>query len=328
MTVARKTMLIHVAVDLGLMALAVQIYKFTSWRGAQLLGLPYAPAELIVGMCCVMFLYGFFAPVKTVLAGIMKSVTIYALTHDCDSISEAIRGVLNNFKSTLAIPTFLLLVKSVTEKLADSEIASALGLVNNKEEEKEPSNVVEQFLSLAKDNKLLKMLGSFTTMMIDWVDECILGYCYMQERESIGKAAVTAISIYVKNFDKLSKKAFTVVAIKVCTIALFRVIAIIVALKTVRSISSAMIFYIAVWALEFTINDAVIDNLMMNSLVTEFSRYATDETTVAAEREAVIKELDESSGVEDSNADNTGGLDDILSLLKANIKEIDKLLEV
>lgn len=121
------------------------------------------------------------------------------------------------------------------------------------------------------NNTLVKGGKFILTKCFDYLDECVLSYCYMHPDVSLGEAAENAVVIFLENSATLLIKTTTI-----CLASSFLkiIIAIVETLLLFRIIPFSLInlifIYLIVHVTGFVIADSLVEPMMLEGVVKEF----------------------------------------------------------
>lgn len=131
-------------------------------------------------------------------------------------------------------------------------------------------NSVELFSEL-NNHSLIKGGKFILTKCFDYMDECVLSYCYTHPDVSLGEAAENAVVIFLENSATLLIKTTTVCLTSVFLKFLIAVIELIVLLKTIPFTFINLIFiYLIIHVSGFVIADSLVEPMMLEGVVKEF----------------------------------------------------------
>jgi hypothetical protein len=206
---------------------------------------------------------------KNSLAYVLKNASIYAQSTECNSILGAIAGMTKQFKSTISVPVFNKLIRDAIKTIQEKTSSSSGG------EEGEVSGL-PQFMQELTETKLFKSSKFIVEKAYDYVDECILGYCYsnVSEEKSIMRCAVEAFAIFFTHSLQICGKVLAVISIQfLCRIA-YWIIYVAIAIKTFKfTIMNVILCYVIGKSIEFILNDAIFEPALMHSVIEQFKKY-------------------------------------------------------
>ena len=124
------------------------------------------------------------------------------------------------------------------------------------------------------DNNMFIKSGKYVVKKcFDYMDECVLAYCYNNEDVALGKAAEKAIVIFLENTGKFLIKTTTV---SLTTIFIKIIISIFEFLILIRIIPLSFINFIYIYLIihvtGFIVADSLVEPLMLQSIIKEFCK--------------------------------------------------------
>lgn len=275
--------LIHVVIDVCFMG-----FLCAGFYAGMAFGMQFMPVDVwftrtLVGVIGLTISIALFNWLKVTILFFMKSCSIYAVCFpDCDSMHAALKGVLSRFDRVVEINIFNKLLRSalgeltdiITDLVSDSEDSQISFLVG----------IVEE----SKLGVLVKIGRRYATKTFDFVDECILGYCYQNPQLGLVEAAKQGVTIFLENSVKIVGKLFTISMLETVLRVLFYV-AVILALLIFRrfNIMSLVVFYVIARGIAFIIEDAVLEPLLMSAVIKEFNTFTYVENS---EMESVLRD--------------------------------------
>lgn len=107
----------------------------------------------------------------------------------------------------------------------------------------------------------------------DYVDECILAYCYVHSEESLGKAAEKAVVIFLENTGSFLIKTTTVYLTTFFIKFLVALLEFVILIRVFPLTFLNIIFiYLVIHVTGFVLADSIIEPLMLNKIIKEFCK--------------------------------------------------------
>lgn len=105
----------------------------------------------------------------------------------------------------------------------------------------------------------------------DYLDECVLSYCYTHPNDSLGSAAENAVVIFLENSATLLIKTTTVCLTSAFIKAVIAIVETLLLLKVLPfSFINLITIYLIVHVSGFVIADSLVEPLMLDNIVKEF----------------------------------------------------------
>lgn len=214
-----------------------------------------------------------------------KAAQLYSVANPSAGILTCFfkAGVL--FKYTASIPVFNSIIRnSINDisELAKSKITQQSSSDNNEMVEEtavDPSqettndlnNTFTSVLHNVMDTPLFKLPKYVFKVFIDYIDECVLAYCYEYPKKGLIKGTGEAIFILFKNCYKLIPAILTTSILQILIrIAIF-VIVLLYYFKCVPiNIMTTISTFIIYKCISFVIEDSIIEPLLMRNIVKVF----------------------------------------------------------
>ncbi len=219
--------------------------------------------NIIRGLILLAGFYFILDVIKRYLNAFIKSAQIFYTANSKEdfSILECFIGATLRFKHTLAIPLFNKIVRNCAD-----EIVEGIKKIDN-----EPDGKVDEFLENLKDTKVVKASKWMLKKYTDYIDECVLVYCYVHPEKSMLRSTLEAISIFLKNGFKIIEQMAVVIILQVLLrIALTAVIIIALVSMANLTVTKILIGFIVIKIAEFIIQDALIEPLLMQKILNVF----------------------------------------------------------
>lgn len=237
----------------------------------------------ILGVAVFSYLYGVL---KNSVLFVFKNSIIYTYADpNCSSVFEACKGCLRNYKSMFSVPILNKLIRTII-----NQIASAVA-------EQSSDNILYKYVDGLNDNFVFKCGKKMLAKTFDYFDECVLAYSYKHPENSLSESSLRAIVIFIKRLPALLAKATAISAFCLFSDILLWIIGYLIAFKLFGvSISVIVLTYILLCAIRFVLDDAILHQLLMGSLIKTFIEFEFSE----AEDNQLLEELKENiSGVND-----------------------------
>lgn len=211
----------------------------------------------VLGVALVAVLY---TVLKDTAFFVLKNATIYSVCHEeCTTVWEAFAGCIRNFKSMLAIPVFNKLVRKIVKEV--QQIA----------EGKCEGSALSTYCEALNGNQLFRLGKRMVVKTFDLFDECILAYCYSHVETGLAESAVRATAIFLKNLPKLVVKATSISLLLTITDVFVFVLCFLGMLKWYGfHVLSLVGMYVVFCAIRFVLDDAVLQPMLMVSLIKTF----------------------------------------------------------
>lgn len=231
--------------------------------------------NMLRGLILLLCFYFLLDLIKRYMNSFTKSAQIFyvANTKADYSIVECFIGATIRFKSTLAIPIFNKLIRDCIDKIM-------LTAKNTLPSAEETETKIDDFFTELTNSKIGKASRRFLKLYTDYVDECVLVYCYMHPEKSLFKASVEAISIFIKNAVKIIEKMAVVIIVQVLIKLGIGGAIILMLVKTSSLTLKKMLFgFIIIKMFEFIIQDAILEPVMMQKILDTFVQLEPDQQT-------------------------------------------------
>lgn len=266
-------------------ALGVIIYKLYLWgvkTGVMLFKVDFWFTRLTFGIIGVGIALALFAWAKNVLFYVFKCCDIYLATDEkVSSVASLFSGVVSRFGSVIAVPIFNHVIRS-----SISELSVAVKNVCKDVSGADTLNEFLQELDGTLVSRLAKCGKAIAVQTFSYADECVLSYCFANKDKNMGEAAIKAMAVFVKNLNVLLPKMFTVSMMTMCLRVLFYFIGFIIAFAAFGGITITTVVtqYVILKAISFTAEDAIIEPIVLRSIVEEFNE-CDDESDDAVREE-------------------------------------------
>ena len=232
--------------------------------------------NFVRGLLLLLCFYFIIEIIKRYLNSFIKAAQIfYSANKEQDyTIIGSFIGATLRFKSTISIPIFNKIIRSCLGEISD--ILNKYS--HNKDDEATENNSLEELFQNLKDSKLAKGGRWVITLYMDYVDECILVYCYQHPEKSLLRASIEAIGIFLKHGFEIIEKMSVIIIMQVLIKLLIGVF-VIISIFTYKNITIKILLFgfIIIKLFEFIIQDAIIEPMMMQRILNTFLKYSNDE---------------------------------------------------
>ena len=279
-------------------AVCIAMYYGYLYAVKDQMDLLYAPFGFIsilrglvgVGAAIVMF-DGF----RKIIIYYLKAAQIYCLSQENEiGLIGSIFGSIGRFKYTLVVPLFNRLVrktfKEVFAYVKDNTDGTPAGVgAKNETEQDLADEVVDavagtdavdtlqgipQLISAIKSTPLAKLSGQMVDIYMNYLDECVLAYCYRNPKESMAKSAVSAIGIAVCHSPKIITKIVVSSVLNIIARIIFWIVCIAIIYKTRDfRIATLLSDFIIVKGAQFILEDCILEPLLMGGVVKVFCTF-------------------------------------------------------
>lgn len=294
--------------------------------------------RIVRGLVLLICFYVILNFIKRILNSFIKCAQIFyvANVERNFSIIESFIGATLKFKATIAIPIFNNVIRSCVKDLCD--IARRTTNTSEGVEGAEPSaqqemGSINSLISNLGNSKLGKASKWVFQLYMDYIDECVLLYCYKHQEKSVLRASLEAITVFLSNCIKIIEKMSVIIIMQVI-IRIFLVGIGILLFFTVPAVTlrKTLIGFIIFKMLEFFIQDAIIEPLMMNRILETFGTFSYENDNALnkiLDKFPVlnkIKKLQHSSEPDDLDItdDNTCKSEETAEESTVNVEETDK----
>lgn len=197
--------------------------------------------------------------VKGIFFYLLKSVTLYAIVHPCDTVIDSFKGVMKCYKSTALIPAANKIIRQALELLEDSVSNTNL------------NGTLHHVLQVLEDKKLFRLGKSLLAAALDYLDECILAYCYKNNDLDMLQNSCKAIKLYMVHAPKMLLTTLSLVSVRFL-INLFSFILFIIYIVQTQTyyVFSIIQIYIFYKCILFVFHDAFFEPLFLNKMVSTF----------------------------------------------------------
>lgn len=236
--------------------------------GTQITGLYFWFMKMLlgfVGLAAVLFVIRWL---RSSILFLVKNCGIYAQCRDdCHTVMGALTGITTQFKSTISIPVFNKIVRE------------ALGTVKESVLNRSADNPVVGVLEDLANTKIGKVSTAVAEKAFDYVDECILGYCYCHasKEKGIVRCSLEAFTLFVVNSVPIFGKVITVITIEGVLLAFYWVFFVLWAFRTFHfSVMNVMLCYVLGKVISFILVDAIFEPMLMYNIIDSFKKRAWD----------------------------------------------------
>lgn len=229
--------------------------------GTQLAGLYFVSLRVLLGIAGTGLSIRCYSWLRRFASALIKSGSIYAQCNDdCDSVSGAFSGVISCLGSTVKVFAFNKLIREALSEIIENITADG--------------SQVPAFIASFRETKFGSLSEKIAVKAFDYIDECILGYCYRKQNKEKGVArcALEAFVLFVSNSAGIAGQVVTTVALEFICKAAFWVVFVLACLKTFKfSILNALMCFAFGKGISFVLDDAVFEPLLMHNIIAVFS---------------------------------------------------------
>ena len=220
----------------------------------------------IVGVGGVIFVMNF---IKTPTLFFIKNASIYADSTGETSVLKAIAGSTKNFASSISVPVFNKLIREALNTLKKPVL------------EKAEDSPLKEVIDVLSKSKLAMISSKIIDKAFDYVDECILGYCYTHasEEKSLPKCALEAFVLFTVNSVSVFKKVLSVLSIQFLIRIVYWIVFVLWCVQSIKfSLMNLLMCYIIGKLILFVIDDAIFEPMLMNSIVRQFAKFSYEDS--------------------------------------------------
>lgn len=283
------------AVDIVIVLILWKWYKFTIGIGESITGMPYSFLDPLYGGVGVMFAFLVGSWIKPFTVWMIKSAMIYTIVHPEASFVATIQGVMAHGASTVSVP--------IANKIVRSSINALFASTDNVFSLESHFPLLEKL----KNSNFMKVTAWVYNSVAEFVDECVLAYCYASEAGEFGKNAVKGIACFVKVAPKMIATIISFSAVR--GIVDFGVIVI-----TIRIATSSLglgwtdwlTVYVLAWCCVWIVNDSIVNNVLLSLIVTQYMDKLESDLGIVFSEDAEFSNDASDSGVTDSTSDSDG----------------------
>lgn len=219
----------------------------------------------ILGIAVCSWLY---SVLKNSVLFLFKNAIIYTYADsECSSVLQACKGCLRSYKSMFAVPVFNKIIRGIIHKLA--------GMLEKSTSE----SALSKYLETLNDLFVFKCGKKMIIKTFDYFDECILAYCYKHPDVSLCDGSIQAFAIFIRNLPKLLGIASSISILSLICNVLLWVCGYLLSFKFFGvSAFVVIVTYVVLCSIRFVLEDAVLRQVLMGSLISTFLQYDFDET--------------------------------------------------
>ena len=237
---------------------------------------------------------------RGVLLYVLKCALIYNQCYPEEiGIISIFAGASSRFGSLLTIPVFNKCIRDMTHEIVDilQDSASAPA---------ELQEILKNF-----DGTMISTLAKFSKKlalrMFDYVDECILAYCFLHKDVKMTECALDATAAFCKSAGKLMKQVFTLTITEAVLRFFFYLFAVLFLLKFgTLSVLNVIYYYVAVKGASYVFESAILENFFMTGVINVFC------TETGVGKYARAKERTENEEIDDETGDDANILDGLV----------------
>lgn len=238
----------------------LKCYLFGSTLSLQLIGIDGWIFQLFFGISTALLCNAFLHLAKNTLFCYLKHLQVASL---CFPEKNPNTVIFSRFKTFVTIVTLNRIVRLVSGELIEAFKGGRTFNVG--------------FLQEMNNNFFIRNGKLVLTKCFDYMDECVLAYCYLHPEKKIGEAAETAIVIFLEKTGSFLVKTITItlttVAVKV-VIAIFEFCFLVKVIP--MTFMNLILVYLVVHVSGFVVNDSIVEPLLLNSFIKEFTELELD----------------------------------------------------
>jgi hypothetical protein len=237
-----------------------------------------------------------FTAFKKFVCSYIKAAQIYSIGTD-SGVIESFGGCVASLKYTVSIPVLNSIIHSTVNDLfkgvfdkapsvsanasevsdTSSEGLNAEDVVVEPEATPAPSSISDRlqiFIDNVNSNPLVKMFKGIVKIYVDYIDECVLAYCYKHKELGVFKGCVGGLKSAIVHSGKLLEQVAIVVFVNVIIKIAVVVLYVWVVIKFIRfSFIELVVSFIGYKCVEFMIADSICEPLIMSSILKKFISY-------------------------------------------------------
>lgn len=234
--------------------------------GTAITGLYFWFMKVLLGIIGITAVLAVLRWLRGTVLFVIKNCSIYAQCRDdCHTVMGAFHGIASHFKATISIPVFNKLIRD------------SLGEIKHFVLERSEGSSAAEVLSTIMDSKIATVSARVVEKAFDYVDECILGYCYanVSEEKGIVRCSLEAFTLFVVNSVPIFGKVVTVVTIETVLRVGYWVAFLAWAIKTFQfSVMNLIMLYVLGKVISFILTDAIFEPLLMHEIIASFKKRA------------------------------------------------------
>lgn len=219
--------------------------------------------NIIRGLVLLAGFYFTLEVIKRYLNAFIKSAQIFytANAKQDFSILECFIGATLRFKHTLAIPIFNKVIRGCAGEIVESI----------QKLDKDSDGPVDELFDNLKNTKVGKASKWMLKKYTDYIDECVLVYCYVHPEKSMLRSTLESVGIFIRSGFKIIEQMAVVIILQVLLrIALVAGVVIAIASMHNITVTKILIGFIVIKIVEFIMQDAIIEPLLMQKILNVF----------------------------------------------------------
>lgn len=264
-----KKPLLEVIGDVALTIIFYKWYVHATKNDYDILASDMWFINVIRGLLLLACFYLIVDLVRNYVNSFIKAAQIFYTANQKEdfTIVESFVGATIRFKFTLAIPLFNKIIRSCAKEIVEEFQKSP----NNDDSETEDGKASQNTLERLQGTKIGKVTKWMLKRYSDYVDECVLAYCYAHPEKSLFKSALEATGIFVINGFKIMQQMSVVIILQILVRIALAVIMILYVLKMpVITMTKLLWGFIIMKMLEFLIEDAILEPMMLQKILNVF----------------------------------------------------------
>lgn len=278
--------------------------------GTQIMGLYFWHVKFLLGIVGAGFTVRLTGWVKSTLLFIIKNGSIYAeCREDCNTVMGAFSGVMSNFKDTVSITVFNRLIREGLKDIKDMVLES---------KGKEEKGALDSIFENIGNSRIVKVSERIIVKAFDYVDECILGYCFAHEEDnqSIIKNALEAFLIFIKHSPEIFGKVITIISIEIVFRVIYWAVLVMYCTSTFyfgfedlgATALNLVLCYCVGKLISFILEDAVFEPSLMHGIISTFIKYDYDGDDSAVDE--LIAKIPALGTLNNYSKNSSGGIND------------------
>ena len=268
-----KLIVIYAIIDVTIMALLVIGYRLGVQVGQNYLFINNSFTQIYAGVLGVTIVLAFTKFLRSTIFLFFKSISLFMIAHsECTNMHEAIKCIFKKFDKTLEILVFVKLISECIEELKE--------LVMDYISSTEKCNAIAGLMSELENTNIgffTKVGSKYLAKSLQYIDECILVYCYSQEDVNIFEAAKNSFNVFFKSFGSIIERVLSISFLQVLIkVLIFCIYAVLFVHYFSLNVYYFVITFLIYRGITFIIEDAVMEPLMMISITKDFIKKSTE----------------------------------------------------
>lgn len=237
--------------------------------GTELIGMYFLFVKVLLGILGVTAILFVTRGAEQSLLYLIKNASIYSQCKDV-GVVESFRGIFVEYKSTISVTVLNKLIRESLEYLQE--------LIEKQKNpgEGEQVGVLEGVLEELGNTELVKAGKFVLKRALDYVDECVLGYCYknVSDEKSLTRCCLEGFTLFCVNCIPICKKMISVIMVQLLVKITYWVVFVMFCVKTFEfSVMNLILCYVIGKLLDFVLEDSLYEPALMLSIVKQFSEY-------------------------------------------------------